>query len=290
MAKRSTTSPLAAFDWLEDTGLFVKPVALRDWDEVARQLRICARLSDLFRERLAAWVREHWAETFSSNRDAAAGRRGVEVLLKEVAGCPRILDVDFDYDDPDAVESNVPEIVTLEVGLGGGRQRPKEDIERQIQALFAKAKLKPDEVDRIRRRLTLKMEDGLRSDGMHRAERRAAARELALELKLDLEFLTLVLEDRRLYLTPRAGRIGYLKVEPDDDWPRWRPVPEAQKLMGAVADLWRGECRTYQRLAEELNARGFTTLTGKAFTKASVIKVLIAERLVAGSDPPWLAK
>jgi hypothetical protein len=55
-----------------------------------------------------------------------------------------------------------------------------------------------------------------------------------------------------MYSAGQAGRIGYVELVPDVDWPEWRPVEGARELLAAVDELWPARCRTYQELATEL--------------------------------------
>lgn len=269
VARRSENGPLAAIEWLDNSGLFVSPVSLRHWNEVPRQMEVCARLTAEFREDVAAYVREHWVDDFMNDRDGAHAEVAVRALLASRKGAPPLVGVDVLVDDPDFAAGNVPDMVMMDFSFPGGRSRPPAEITERM---------------RTPRGLVDKLTDALHDSFIDPNEKNLKER-AAAEAHLDTAALLAAqdVEDKRV----RAGRIGYVELVADVDWPVWRPVAKAEKLLVAVQELWPEGCKTYEELAKELKKRGLTTLSGKEFTKASVVKVLIASRLVLGSDPPW---
>ena len=266
---RSEQGPLAALDWLDNSGLFMTPVSLRDWNEVARQMEVCARLTAKFRDEVVGYVHEHWVDDFTNDRDGAHAEAAVRHLLKGQSGVPPLVGVEVMVDDPDFADGNVPDLVMLDIAFPGGRPRSPAEITERMRT-------PPELVNKFASALHDKYIDSNEKNPVER---------LAAELRLDAAALlhAQVVEDAR----PRAGRIGYVELVPDVDWPTWKPVEKALALFAAVDDLWPKKCGTYEELAKELGKLGHATLSGKPFTKASVVKVLIAARLVAGSDPPW---
>ncbi len=269
MGLRSKQGPLAALEWLDKSGLFVPPVSLRDWNEVARQMEVCARLTAKFRDDVVSHVHEHWVDDFTNDRDGAHAEAAVRHLLGQRPGVPPLVGVEVQVDDSDFADGNVPDLVMLDFAFPGGRPRSPAEIAERMRT--------PPE-------LVNKLTNALHDEYIDSNEKNPVKR-LAAELRLGADALLLaqVVEDAR----PRAGRIGYVELVPDVDWPTWRPVEKAKALLAAVDDLWPKKCGTYEELAKELGKLGHATLTGKPLTKASVVKVLIAARLVAGSDPPW---
>lgn len=269
MGLRSQQGPLAALEWLDTSGLFVPPVSLRDWNERARQMQVCARLTVAFRDDVAAHVREHWVDDFMNDRDGAHAEAAVRHFLGLRTGVPPLVGVEVQVDDGDFADGNVPDLVMLDLAFPGGRPRTPTEIAERMRT--------PPE-------LVAKFAKAFHDTYIDPNEKNPVAR-LAAEIKLDTAALlhAQAVEDAR----PRAGRTGYVELVSDVDWPTWRPVKKAEALLAAVDDLWPKKCGTYAALATELTKLGYGTLSGKPFTKSSVVKVLIAARLVSGSHPPW---
>jgi hypothetical protein len=188
--------------------------------------------------------------------------------------------VDVLVDDPDAADGDVPDLLVLEFAFPGGRKLSRAELDRRHQGWLDRAATKRSEVARL---VEVFAPDypGVNSENTkvrERAER---------ELEAWAAFVALATEDSRMYSAPQAGRIGYVKLVPDIDWPVWTPVEGARELLAAVDEFWPAKCATYQELADALTASNLMTLSGKPFTKASVMNVLIAARLVSGSHPPW---
>ena len=269
MGLRSKQGPLAALEWLDESGLFVPPVSLRDWNEVARQMEVCARLTAKFRDEVVGYVHEHWADDFMNDRDGAHAEAAVRHLLKQHSGAPPLVGVEVMVDDPDFADGNVPDLVMLDFAFPGGRPRSPAEITERMR-------IPPELVD--------KFASALHDTYIDPNEKNPVVR-LAAEANLDTAALlhAQAVEDSK----PRAGRIGYVELVPDVDWHEWKAVDEAKSMLAAVEELWPMKCATYEALATKLTGLGHATLSGKPLTKASVVKVLIAARLVSGSHPPW---
>jgi site-specific DNA recombinase len=73
----------------------------------------------------------------------------------------------------------------------------------------------------------------------------------------------------RLHVNPARINFGYMVVKDPDDGGRVVPNPEERQTLARIAQL-RREGRTWQAIADELNADGITTRGGKPLLKQHV--------------------